>query len=462
MKKQMICIVLGFFYILISVIHPIAAEWSNPVVVSTESNKSAYRAILGIDNDDTLHIAWKDNSNYSNAGDDWDIFYKFKPADGSWTKTEVVSVESTNDSNCLFMSVDKNKTVHVVWKDQTDIDNAGDDFDIFYKYKPFNGNWSKIQLVSVNSTKNSGCPCSVIDKNGNLHVVWSDCIDCEASSNEWNVYYSRLNDDNFSFPELVSAESTAESFEPVIAVDSKLNIHVVWYEKSNYGNSGDDFDIFYKYKPFNGNWSETQVVSKESTGSSTIPALTVDSDDVLHLVWVDTTNINNAGSDGDIFYKNKSLDKDWSELQVVSTESNTFGHWPSITTDLNDTVHVVWKDKIVTNNSFRYDDIFYKYKPKNGEWSNLELVSKNSKKESNWGSIVTDSKGGVHVTWWDDFDGRWVMYYSNRTSVDINLTTHINGGKNDTGKNDNTYNIFYIILVIITILFIIFIYLKKK
>lgn len=454
MKKQIVIYILTFFYILISLITPITAEWSNPILISSESEKSAYRAIIGIDIDDNLHIAWKDNSNYSNAGDDWDIFYKFKPKNGNWTKTEIVSVESTNDSNCLFMSVDKNKTVHVVWKDQTDYDNAGNDFDTFYKYKPFNGEWSKMQLVSINSTNDTGCPCSTIDKNGNLHVVWSDWIDPEGSSDDWDVYFSKLNDDgNFSDVELVSTESTDNSFEPTIAVDSKYNIHVVWYEKSNYGDSGNDYDIFYKYKPLNENWTKTTVVSKESTGSSTIPALTVDSDDILHLVWVDNTNIGNVGSDGDIFYKNKSLNKDWSEIQIVSTESNNYGHWPSITTDLNDTIHVVWKDIIVTDFSNNYE-IYYKYKPKNAAWSNLELVSIKSESNSNWGSVVTNSTGGVHVSWWDDFDGQWIMYYGSRPSVDINIKDENEDIDDSIIEEKNDYNIYLVTLIIILLIII--------
>ncbi len=461
MTKKSFVYIFVITIILVSHITILKAKWSDPIVISSESKNSAYRAVLDIDIDDNLHIAWKDNSNYSNAFDDWDIFYKYKPKNKDWTKTEVVTTESINDSNCLFMSVDKNKTVHVVWKDKTDIDDAGSDYDIFYKYKQFNKNWSKMKLVSINSTADSGCPCSTIDNKGNLHVVWADQINIEKSTNDWDVYYSKLNaDDNWIYIELVSTESGLNSFEPVIDVDSKNNIHVVWYEKSNYENSGNDYDIFYKYKLADNTWSKKELVSKESTHSSTIPALTIDSEDILHLAWVDATNINNAGSDGDIFYKNKTLEGNFSEIEVVSIESKNYGHWPSITTDMNDTVHIVWKDKIIKNYKRTYSDIFYKYKTKKGVWSELEIVSINSTYESNWGSIVTDLKGRVHVSWWDDLDGKWVMYYSSRNPADINITNKPDI-KDNKSESENFLIFIPIAIIAIIAIFVIIVKLRR-
>lgn len=45
---------------------------------------------------------------------------------------------------------------------------------------------------------------------------------------------------------LVSTESTARSIRPAIVVDTNDNIHIVWDDLTNYGGSGSDSDIFYK------------------------------------------------------------------------------------------------------------------------------------------------------------------------------------------------------------------------
>jgi len=46
--------------------------------------------------------------------------------------------------------------------------------------------------------------------------------------------------------EVVSTESTAGSSNPSITVDGAGNVHVVWMDSTDYDNSGTDTDIFYK------------------------------------------------------------------------------------------------------------------------------------------------------------------------------------------------------------------------
>ena len=41
------------------------SRWSTTEIVSTESSKASYRAILDVDKDGTVHIAWLDNTNYN-------------------------------------------------------------------------------------------------------------------------------------------------------------------------------------------------------------------------------------------------------------------------------------------------------------------------------------------------------------------------------------------------------------
>ncbi|MFX1555243.1 MAG: PKD domain-containing protein [Promethearchaeota archaeon] len=82
-----------------------------------------------------MHVAWEDKTNYSGAGNDVDIFYKYKNNGGSWSTTEVVSTESTEDSWYSSLMVDSDGVVHVAWNDDTGYGGAGSDTDIFYKYK---------------------------------------------------------------------------------------------------------------------------------------------------------------------------------------------------------------------------------------------------------------------------------------------------------------------------------------
>jgi len=90
---------------------------------------------LMVDGDGMVHVAWDDGTDYGGSGSDDDIFYKYKPSGGSWSTTEVVSTESTDTSWWPSLMVDGDGTVHVAWKDWTDYGGSGSDHDIFYKYK---------------------------------------------------------------------------------------------------------------------------------------------------------------------------------------------------------------------------------------------------------------------------------------------------------------------------------------
>ena len=365
MKKLILAIIFFFFGIVIILnifsFKCVGEEgWTNTKVVSTESNMDAYRAILAVDQHGTVHIAWRDKTNYNDAGDDWDIFYKKKPIDGNWTRTEVVSTESNESSNCLSMSVDQHETVHVTWKDQTNYSDAGDDWDIFYKKKPIDGNWTRTEVVSTESNGSCGCPS--------------------------------------------------------LAVDNNINVHFTWPDGTNYSSFGGDYDIFYKMKTLNGNWTITEVVSTESTSSSLKTSVAIDPYDTIHVIWEEQTNFAGSGSDYDIFYKKKPKDENWTKTEVVSTESSTSCNWPSLAVDQNETVHIVWSDK--SNLSGNDYDIFYKKKPKDRNWTETELVSTESTHNSYFTSIAVDMRRIVHVSWWDDIEGMWVVYYNYETSED--------------------------------------------
>jgi hypothetical protein len=59
-------------------------------------------------------------------------------------------------------------------------------------------------------------------------------------------------------------------------------------------------------------------------------------------------------------------------------------------------------------------------KPQGGNWSDLELVSSESTNDSSFTSIAVDVDGFVHVSWWDredleedfTFITTWVVYYN--------------------------------------------------
>ena len=199
-----------------------------------------------------IYVAWNDLTVYSGSGTDKDIFYKLKNATtGIWTTTEVISTESTGGSWFPKIAVDGAWNIHVTWSDYTDYSGSGTDLDIFYKFKnATTGIWTTTEVVSTESTGESNVPTFALDGAGNIHIAWHDLTVYGGSGIDRDIFYKFKNatTGTWKTTEIVSTESTDDSMYPKIIVDGAGYIHVVWVDFTDYGGSGTDMDIFYKLK----------------------------------------------------------------------------------------------------------------------------------------------------------------------------------------------------------------------
>jgi hypothetical protein len=219
--------------------------------------------------------------------------------------------------------VDHNRFVHITWHDFTDYAGSGTDADIFYKYKTSGGSWSTTEVVSTESTEESGFPSLIVDSSELVHVTWQDHTDYGGAGGDWDIFYKyKTSSGSWSPSEVVSTESKYLSEFPSLKVDSDDVVHVVWMDKSSYGGSSYDLDIFYKYRTNSDSWSITEVVSTESTNYSYYPSLSVDSSDIVHITWYDYTDYDGSGIDADIFYKNKNVENQPPKAPLIYGENS--------------------------------------------------------------------------------------------------------------------------------------------
>jgi hypothetical protein len=290
--------------------------WNTTEVVSSESNLDSMHSCIVVDDSGTIHVIWGDYTNYGGSGSDRDIFYKYKSYNSDWSSVEVVSTESTGDSNLGYehcLAVDSSGTLHVVWEDNTNYNGAGTDRDVFYKNKPMGGSWMTTELVSI--------------------------------------------------------ESTGEYMEPALAIGPNDSVHVVWSDNTNFNGCGSDRDIFYKARSSDGIWSPTEVVSIESNSDSGWPSIDVGYDGAIHVSW-----LRGAGAGSGVFYKEKSIDNTWSPVEIISSESNSNSGYPTLDVDNGGNIHVAWYDNSNYLGSGSDFDIFYKMKPSGGTWTLTEVV----------------------------------------------------------------------------------------
>ena len=383
-------------------------EFGITEVVSTESTSSSIDPTIAVDGAGNVHVAWEDITNYDGSGEDIDIFYKrWDAVSGTWTPTEVVSTESTSQSSDPTIAVDGAGNVYVMWDELTDYGNSGEDWDIFYKqWDAVSGTWTPTEVVSIESTSASINPIIAVDGAGNVHVMWEDYTNYGESGEDVDIFYKRWDtvSGTWTLPEVVSTESTGYSRRPSIVVDNTGNMHVTWYDYSDYSNSGEDCDIFYKrWDAVSGTWTPTEVVSTESTEVSGPTTIAVDDAGNVHVTWRDYTDYSNSGEDCDIFYKRwDAFSGTWTPTEVVSIESTGYSLEPTIAVDWAGNVHITWHDYTNYDNSESDIDIFYKqWDAISGIWTPTEVVSTESTANSAYTSITVDNVGDLHVVWQD-------------------------------------------------------------
>ncbi len=391
--------------------------WATPEVVSIESTDTSYEASIATDSSGNIHVVWLDVTNYSGSDIDADIFYKrWNSTIKMWSTTQILSA-GYHQSSDASIAVDNNGNIHLVWSQDNTIIPPPED-DIFYRlWNATLNTWSSIKLISTESTASSSHPSIAVDDLGDIHIVWEDITNYGGQGADLDVFYKRWDSisDTWTITEVVSIESSEDSHSPSATMDNFGNLHVVWYDYTNYTESGTDCDIFYKlWNATTQTWTTTEVVSTESIDNSYSPKIKVDVVGNKHVVWPDSSDYGGAGPNRNIFYKRWNVTSlEWSITEVVSTNSTDYSNFPSIALDSEGNVHLVWQDGANYYGSGDDDDIYYRsWNAMNDVWTNIQLVSIESTEHSLSPSITIDNVGTIHVAWHDktNFDGAGTDY----------------------------------------------------
>lgn len=391
-------------------------KWSPVEVVSLESNGYSRYSSLAIDSKYNRHIAWADSTNYTLSGIDYDIFYKcWNMTTRSWSLPEVITVNSTEDSSNPSVAIDNNDILHLVWGDWSDLsDSSGADLDIFYRNLDCSSSiWSDIELVSTESTGNSLLADLSLDPSGNVHVSWRDDTDYGGAGIDWDIFYKYCNASTslWSTTELVSTVSTDLTNDLSLDVDCQGSVHIAWEDSTDHLGAGGDMDILYITKDVStSSWSSTKLVSAGSTGMVFDINLVVDYECNPHISWKDSTvDLNDSGSDADVFYRKwDSTISNWSNLEVISVDSNDDSSRPQLAIGGEGTVHIVWSDSGYYEVSGTDADVFYKtWNPVTMTWSSPELVTTDGTNFDGVSALLLDDHGILHLSWYGDTEYYW-------------------------------------------------------
>jgi len=385
--------------------------WSPTELVSSESTENSSYCLIDTDASGAVHVVWQDETDYGGSGSDVDIFYKMKPNGGEWAATEVVSSESSIESEIGSLAVEPDGTVHVTWDEWSETSN-----DVYYKMKPSGGSWTAAELISIEGCEYSGISSLAVESDGTVHVA----LNGFSGYYEVDIYYKmKPSGGDWTAAEEVVV-SPADSFYPSLAVDQDSNVHVAWTEMDYYSNV-----ICYKMKPDGGDWSEGVILS--SNFFAFLSSIDVGLDGAVHVVF-DELDFHSGWIC--VFYRMKPSDGGWLPAELVTDDFDGDGFFSSLSVDSSGVVHVAWQGMLLLyDESFFEDDIYYK----NNNYVNLppetpsitgDLEGKNGK-EYDYTFVTTDPNGNnvfYYIDWNDSMIEEWIGPYGSGEEVKVNHT----------------------------------------
>ncbi len=271
--------------------------------------------------------------------------------------------------------------------------------------------WTPTFNVSVNSTSNSLNPSIAMDSKENLYVVWSDLTDIYGGTDSdivfrvWNASIEA-----WTSIQLVSVDSTRNIGSSVVVADSYDNIHFIWSELNP---SETAYQL--KHRFWNSTtklWNDTSSVITGTTIDATNPAVCADTKGNLHLVWQDYS----MAGDLDIRYNCfNATTNSWMLPQTVSVGSSEDSMRPKIDADAAGDLYVVWYEQTFTSYNIRYN----RWNATSGFWQTTVYVTSDALDLNRFPSLRVDEMGNVHIVWAYNYGFNSVKYkkWDNATSA---------------------------------------------
>jgi len=389
-------------------------SWQEMEVVSIDAIINSRYPEIAIDSKNNVHIVWEEWTG------GYDIHYRmWNYQTKSWSATENIAPLS-GVAERPSIAIDKNDNVHVVWNDDNNYyGTTGTDWDIVYRMKAADSDtWTDIEVVSTESTDHSVYPSIDVDGSGNLHVVWYDGTDYLGCGTDADVFYKKWHSASSSWgtAEVVSTESTDHSSIAEVCVTDDEHVFVAWSDDTDYDSCGVDRDIFFKRRSPSGIWSSTEVISWLATAQSEYVDIDCEDNGRIHIVWNDYTDMKDSGSDIDVFYvlydPNLST---WLEPEVVSQVSTMSSSQATINIDVEGDIHILWHDTVPYGGcGSDYDVLYIRKDSSTNTWSSTSVVSAESNGNSLYPEFKTDEFGYLHAIWVDNMD-----YLGAGTDLDI-------------------------------------------
>ncbi|NOR85462.1 hypothetical protein GQ473_05045 [archaeon] len=221
------------------------------------------------------------------------------------------------------------------------------------------------------------------------------------------VYAVNSTDDGVTWntPLMVNDGGITDQWQPSIAIDSNDVIHIVWVAW------GTSYNIQYRNRT-NGVWGIQEGVTN-SASMQFEPSIAIDSNDVIHVTWDGKGWGVNTGI-YNLQYRNCTV-SGWGTIEAI-TDSASSQIYPAIGIDNNDDIHITWYGEGWGVNT-GIQNIQYINRTISG-WGVQEGITDIASEQYS-SSIAIDNNDNIHLTWhgkgWGTNTGNNNIQYRNYT-----------------------------------------------
>lgn len=282
--------------------------------------------------------------------------------------------------------------------------------EIMYK-KSTNHGFSWTQQTNI-SNSNAFCfdPAIAIGQDGDINVVWTEYIEYKDC-----IYFSRSTDNGVTWSTPLRIwESYDGASNPAIAVDSEGNIDLVWISRT--GDSYKYGYCLYFTRSIDRGESFSTSLKIENDFTSNDPDIAVDSSGRIFIAYSQgkTLYINYV-----VYIQSEDNGATWSIPKKIST-GDTLAMYPDIAIDTDGNINLAWNQEVSD-----FWNVFYTRSTDHGTtWKDPVNVSKDDI-TSMAPSITVDSLGNINLTWIEGEFAAEKVYYCRSINDGITWTTDI-------------------------------------
>lgn len=382
--------------------------WTDDKRLTSVNDYSSTRPKIATDSQNNTHMVWSDFRH----GPPEIYYMKLDPSGNMIVGEKVITDLDAASSNLGDVEVDSNDNVHIIWSDVRDTGPIAN-LEIYYEKLDSQGNTLVDETRITNAPYYSVYPSIVVDSEDNIHVAWCEEMEFGSFFQE-EIFYMKLDNNGNTLVDetMITPNDGNESLFPDIQVDSNDWVHIVWLDDRNETGATKNQDVYYTQLDNDGDTviDDTRLFSR---GEHFRPSIVIGRWGEIHLVAGGLAN--RKGNNYNQLYYMK-LDSSANVLIPEKRLTNDNGNatHSKIVKDSYDSIHVVWEDERLYNNT----EIYYMRLDDLGNIVQDELRLTNNESKSIFPEIGIDHQDELTVVWADGrdyMDGDKIEVYYKQT-----------------------------------------------